>query len=332
MQTTLAQMIALLEQPLQERAGRNRQLLVDAANRIRQMFYNLYREFEMEVDVTECFEVQCFSDNACVNCNSTYYGVTLPAHMQTVESAWDNSGTPFDLYSKWRETKTGIKPRLDCQLASYDRPGTFPTERDLTQATAVAVQPVKPEDAGKTVEVTYIDIAGEMQREALTLQMNGGTATTKLAVGIKSVVLPTLYGPVRLFQTCDNRLLSEYIPGELVPSYKRVKITGVEKGGQVLIRASRQFVPVYWDTDIVETDNQEAIINAGYYVFYSGSGPETAMMNKAEFHRGRMRDALQGEAARNIGLNRENTTGRFGPPVRRSRLSRGRTGHNITEI
>lgn len=331
MQTTLAHMIGLLEHPLQETVARNRDYLVDSANRVRQLFYNLYKEFELEVDVTDCFEVQEFTDNACVTCDGSYLGVTLPAHMQTVEAVWSHRGTPFDLYSKWRETKTGIKPKMDCALATYDRPGTFPTERDLNKQSALSVQAVNPADAGKQVEIVYRDIGGETKREALVLQQVGGTATTNIAVGIMSVVLPQLLGPVRLTQACDGRLLSEYLPGELVPSYKRIKVTGVSACDQILVRASRQFTPVYWDTDIVETDNQEAIINAGLYIFYSGSGPEGQMLQKAEYHYSKMRDALHGEAARQLGLNRENTTGRFGPPIRRSRLSRGRMGHNIIQ-
>ena len=331
MQTTLEHMLSLLEGPLQVKVSRDRQRLVDAANRIRQMFYNLYREVELEVDVTECFELQCFKGKHCVACSDDYTGVTLPPHMNTVEAAWYER-QPLNLYSKWRETKVGLKPSNDCVMASYDVPGVFPTERDISvcDGSLVSVQALDPADAGKRVEITYVDPSGKTQRESLELPKSGALPTSDLAIAIKSVVLPNgRVGVVKLKQACDDRVLSEYLPYERVPSYRRVKITGVCPHNQVLLTANRQFQPVFWDTDIVETDNQEAIINAGHYVLYADSGADRAMMEKAGFHRSLMTEALKGEASRNIGLNRENTTGRFGPPVRHSRLFRNRGGHNL---
>lgn len=331
MQTTLGHMISMIEVPFQRKASipANRTYLLGQANRIRQIFYNLYREYEIEVDVTECFELQRFG--TCTSCPEGYYGVTLPAHMNTVEAAWSN-GVPIDLYTKWRETKVGLKPAQDCLLACYDVPGRFPTERDIIASggTYIALQATDRADNGKSVEISYVAAGDTLEREAIQINSTQTITTTKPAIQIRSVVLPTLSGTVKVLESCSGRVLSEYMPFEKVPSYRRVKITGNCPCGQVLITANRQFQPVYWDTDIVETNNEDAIVNAALHLFYAGSGPQG--IQSAEYHKALMKDSLKGEASRDTGVNRENDSGRFGPPVRGSRLWRGAGGHNITFV
>lgn len=329
MQTTLAHMLSMIEKPTGKKASRDRQALVDMANRIRQVFYNLYKELDFEVDATECFQTQWFK--ACHGCPRGYFGVTLPPHMMTVEAAW-KSGQPLDLYTKWREAKVGIRPSGDCLLASYDVPGRFPTEREICaeNGSYVAVTTDNIADNSKEVEIIYIDPSGRQRRESLQLTAGQPIATTDIATDIKSVVLPSgRQGIITLKERCTGRVLSEYMPFELVPSYRRIKITGLCGSDTVLVTANRQFLPVYYDTDIVETDNSEAIINAALYLFYSDSGAEGGLIQKAGFHKNEMKEALKGEASRALGVNRENDTGRFGPPVMRSRLRRNRGGHNI---
>lgn len=330
MKTTLSNMLSMIEGPFQEKVSRDRPALVNYANRIRQMFYDLYQQYEMEVDATECFKVQKFGGCHCSYCPEPYWGITLPAHMNAVEAVWFNS-EPLPLYSKWREAKVGIKPANDCLRASYDKPGTYPTERDINKegGTRLMVFGSEVSDGGKQVEIIYKNPGNEEKRESLVLPRSGGVATTDLAVSIQSVVLPALDGTVTLKQECDGRVLSEYLPYERVPSYRRIKITGVCGNDQVLVRANRQYQPVFWDTDIVETDNQRAIINAAYHIFYAESGADAANLQKAEYHKAQMMEALRGEASRATAINRENDTGRFGPPVRKSRLWRFRGGHNI---
>lgn len=331
MKTTLSHMISLIEQPLGEKASRNRDRLVRYANRIRQMFYNLYSEFEIEVDVTECFQLQCF--RKCGLCPETYYGITLPAYMNAVEAVFINQ-TPINLYSKWREAKVGLKGRHECLTASYDQPGTYPTERDIAaeNGSYLTVTCERPEDNGKSVEIVYVNPGGDQKREALQMTAGQPLATTDLAVEIRSVVLPSgLTGTVTLREAC-GRTLSEYMPYEQVPSYRRIKITAACPSGQIVVTANRQYQPVYWDTDIVETDNQEAIINAAAHLYYAESGADGGMIQKSEYHRNLMKSALRGEASRNLPVNRENDTGRFGPPIRRARLWTRIGGHNRVNI
>ncbi len=319
----------MIEGPIGVKASRDRQKLVDTANRIRRLFYNLYKELDFEVDATECFQTQCF--RSCHGCPSGYFGVTLPPHMQNVEAAW-KGGQPLTLFTKWRESKVGIRPSSDCLLASYDVPGRFPTELELSKTcgTYLTVTGSSVEDNGKEVEITYIDPSGRQRRESLVLTATQPLSTQDMATEIKSVVLPQgRRGTVTIAEQCSKRVLSEYLPFELVPSYRRIKITGVCSSDTVLVTASRQYQPVFYDTDVVETDNSEAIINAALHLFYANSGAEGGMIQKANYHAALMREALKGDASRDLGVNRENDTGRFGPPVRRSRLRRGLGGHNI---
>lgn len=324
-QTSFGTMLQWIERPFNTTVERDRPLLVDMANRIREKMYNLYLQYELEVDVEECFEIQDFC--RCGQCEEYYKGVTLPSYMQTVEAAWA-SKQPINLYSKWRESKVGIAPSEDCKLAIYDMPGFYPTERDLFPCGCldkIQFFPKSPLDAGKVVTISYVNEQNDTITEQVPLLRGSWSSIEGHASSIKSIILPTqLRGGVSVRQQTGARLLSEYAPHESVPSYRRIKVTGIKCGCVVVIRASRQFTPLYEDHDIVETANRDAIEDAARHLFYANSGSEGGMIQKAEYHRQMFEASLRGEQSRKIGINRENSTSSLGPPVRRSRLIQSR--------
>ena len=124
--TTFGNILRWLERPFQTTVGREREFLVDQANKVRQMLYDLYAKYEMAVDVTECFAVQSFK--TCDTCIGIT-GFTLPPYVEAVEGAYLQTA-PINLYSKWREFKTGLKTDRECAVSIYDIPGNYCTERD----------------------------------------------------------------------------------------------------------------------------------------------------------------------------------------------------------
>ena len=329
--TTLGRMLQWLEGPLQTSVSRERDHMIKQANKIRRMFYDLYSEFEIEVDIEECFAIQDLGH--CSGCQKDTKGITLPPYMQTVESAWA-SGDPLNLYSKWREYKTGLKLSSDCLRAIYDIPGRFPTERELCPASilhSVQLMCRNKADEGKPVIVTY-DSEDGRKEEAAVLAYGGYRKLAHKASKILSVVLPTnLVGQVVIAQSDapDNlRILSEYQPWEHVPSYRRIQITGVGDDEVVVIRSSRQYTDVFDDNDIIETDNIIAIENAARFLFYSESGTGQELKLKSDDHYQMMRRALQGMNSRDRGQKSDDTF-MAGPPIKRSKLRRRRRGHNL---
>ena len=329
--TTLGTWLKWLETPLQTNLSREKTHMIDQANKIRRMFYDLYNEYEVEVDVEECFQVQNFG-HCGETCDKDTAGITLPSYMNNVEAAWVQ-GQPLSLYSKWREYKVGVKTSPDCRRAVYDMPGRYATERDLLPAGALAcVQLLAKDqaDAGKKVKVIYKSSEGT-KAEYVELPRTGYRKLSFMASRILEVVLPTdLKGTVVIAQAGEElRILSEYSPYEHVPSYRRIKITGLCGDEVVVVRASRQYTDVFSDDDIVETDNRMAVEHAARYLFYSESGTGTDLLTKAAFHLEMMKDALRGMSSRDSGVNKE---GAFlsGPPARRAMLWSQRRSHRHT--
>lgn len=324
-QISFSTMLQWIERPFNTTVSADRSFLVDQANRIREKLYNAYRDFELAVDVEECFELQQFCQ--CGQCDESYMGITLPPYMQTVEAAW-HSREPITLYTKWRESKVGIKRSADCQLASYDVPGFFPTERDLYPCGVpdrVQLLAKNRLDDGKLVRLTYEDVSGEERSVEIPLRQGAWMGPDEDVRAIKSVILPSnLREGVSIRQESGSRVLSEYAPNETVPAYKRVKITGLCANSVIIVLASRKYTPLYFDHDIVEFASRDAIEDCARHIFYANSGSDGNLMQKAEYHRNLFMETLRGIQSRELGINRENSSSSFGPPVRRSRLISGR--------
>jgi len=284
----------------------HRSFLLEQINDCRQLFYSFYEDVPLFEDDQECFCVQQFAQD-CGSCENTFLGVTLPDYMISVAAMW-TSDAPIKLYGKWREYKTGIMPSDRCRLENYTQATRAPTEREiypLGSACRLAFVSESEADDGKTAIIRYFDVAGQVKEDEIALEAGVKKTTSSSAIGVpdRGIVLPsTLTGSVALVQADgagEARALSSYAPHETVPSYTRTKVTGVCEGDSVLIRAARRFTPLYFDADVVETDNRLAWQNAALWLENNrSSNPES--ISKANYHAQACKDLLVGDKSREI--------------------------------
>ncbi len=282
----------------------NRCELVTLANRIRQHTYLLYETIPLHLDGEECFQVEEFPLDC--NCSEVYHGITLPVEYETVEAIWRND-VPIKLFDKWREYRTGIKDACSCRLSATDIESFFPTERELAPCGTCCHVKFKAEncdDEGKILTVRYIDSTGHEKEDLIELA-NHYVKTSKRVLMIKprgGVVLPKgMIGSIIVADEND-RILSNYSPFESVPSYRRLKINGVCCGDQVLVKASRRFHPLFFDTDVIETDNRLAYEEfAKFFRFNDSKSTDPAELAKAQNHAINGQKYLLGEKSRHRG-------------------------------
>ena len=302
--TTLGQALYWLEEPTGLTVKDNRCQLVDKLNRIRQHFYLLYGEINLFMDGEECICINEYPLDC--NCKETFTGITLPAEYETVEAIWLND-VPIKMYDKWREYRDGIKSTCSCKLEMIDIENFFPTERELSPCGKSQFVKIKAEDArdcGKIATIRYKDANGQQtENEILLTQEYVRTERQVLRINPRGgVILPAnLFGAVWIAEE-NGRVLSEYDPSQAVPSYRRLKIPGTCVGDQVLVKASRRFKPLYFDSDVIETDNRLAIEEAARYFRYNDStrGDQTYEAKSAT-HAANCRFYLLGEKSRHRG-------------------------------
>ena len=230
--------------------------LTKAVNDIRQHWYNWYQEVRLFLDATECYQVERY----CVDCNActqSYSGVTLPRHAQNVEAMWLND-FPLRLQSSWREFQTGIVNECDCRLQKFDVPGTFSTAFDLIagKPAFVVVKSTSEADIGKSFILRGRESTGAPFMQEFALTASPQRSSTRLASieRMGGIVKAATVGMVVVAED-SGRLLALVEPDETVPTYRRLKITGLPDGcSQVNIRSARRYFPVWGDNDVVETD------------------------------------------------------------------------------
>lgn len=301
---TLGQALYWIEEPFGLTVKENRCELVEKLNRIRQHFYLLYGELDLFMDGEECITIEEFPLDC--NCKETYTGFTLPPEYEGVEAIWKND-VPIKMFDKWREYREGIKSACSTKLAMYDIEDFFPTERELSPCGSCSYVKVKAQDAkdcGKLVKITYRDSAGQEHTDDIVLASEYNRTSRKvLRINPRGgVILPNnLVGAVWIADE-SGRILSEYDPSQTVPSYRRMKVTGVCAGDQVLVKANRRFKPLYFDTDVIETDNRLAIEEAArYFKFNDSNRGDQAYEVKSAAHSANARFYLLGEKGRHRG-------------------------------
>lgn len=234
--------------------------VLDAINRIRREWYSWYAKTQLFLDAIECFELQCFYTD-CQKCTDTYVGVTLPRDFAAVEAMWYER-RPVKLHNRWRQWHSGISPECVCGLQKFEEGDDYSTERDMApgMCTKLRIVALDPADEGKKFVLRGIDaVMGEREVEfALSRRPQLTEFPFKAITRRGGVSKEVTVGRVLLAEE-SGRVLSMYDPGETVPAYKRIRITGVPAGCQfVNIRAARQYVELFDEFDVVETDNQPA--------------------------------------------------------------------------
>lgn len=302
--TTFGNMLRWLEKPAGLTLNINRRELVALANKVRKHFYLLYEEVQLFMDFEQCVCIQTFYQD-CRSCQNHYLGITLPAGVQQIEGLIV-SGTPVSLQNHWRGYQSGIVERK-CRTETFDMGDGYCTERDFGGCPFPIKFMCKDSmDCGKRVRVSYYDINGTECSEEIVLSLEY-KATEGAAIGFKrpgGVVLPSdLKGGVVVALGNDaSTILSEYLPWENIPNYHRIRINGVCDKDAVLIRGSRRYHDLFFDTDIVETDNELAIEQAALgFKFRDSTSAEPTLLAKAGAHMATARKYLMGEKARDEG-------------------------------
>lgn len=273
-------------------------------NTIRQHWFSWYQEMALFLDATECFAVQDFFLD-CTRCQDGYRGVTLPRDFQAVEAMWLNS-FPIRLHSSWREFQIGLSPECDCRLQKFDLPGGFCTALDITARAPkkMRVMAVEKKDAGKRFVLRGTDAVLRPFSQEFSLSTFPQETEMQLSAiqPAGGVVKDRTEGPVFLLDE-DNRLISRYEPDETVPTYKRIKITGLPDDCQAVnIRAARRYFPLYNDDDVVESDNAAAFdAMARYLRLYEKSDKTREDLAGAALHLQTAVKLMMGDKARELG-------------------------------
>lgn len=258
--TTVGRVLSELAGPMGT-TERSRQLSL--LNDLRRRMYTWFAQRHHIPDIVMCFEVQNFTKD-CHDCYNTYSGITLPYDMQNIEGIWEND-RKINIYNSWKTWDSGIDSCPSaCSIFGEVQPENFATEQDPTYTAGgvkVKFQIGSREDHGKVVSIKYKSPDGVSRFEKIKLDIDSPNRTqfsvmSKLIAG--DITLPMdLCGEVIISECSDSsKILSRYNHREHVPSYRRVRLSGLRAGcSQVNVRASRRFSDVCFDEDVIETDN-----------------------------------------------------------------------------
>lgn len=233
----------------------------EVVNAIREHFFNWYDDVSLFLDVIECFRVHRY----CLDCNtcaSSYLGITLPRQAINIEAMWLNDWA-VKIHNSWREYQTGLTPECDCHLRALEVPGAFSTFADIRPGVPIELFAIAedPQDWGKRFVIEGVDIANAPRRESLVLGSEPvRTEFAFRAINHRGGILKDVTaGRIRLMDA-DANTYGIYEPDETVPSYRRVKIGGVDSRGcdVVNVRSARRYSALFGDDEVVETDNRMA--------------------------------------------------------------------------
>lgn len=292
--------------------------VVEYINKYRNLLFNSYQDFKLFDNVVHCICISTFRER-CVDgsCGTpaTYQGFTLPNDVAGVEAVW-SYGSPLKLRSNWREAQVGIGvhgPRVEAVEMSEN----FATERDLNSICALKVFAEREEDAGRKVVVEVLDADRNVVKLEFTLVADAWVTVETRVLEIRSVSLPFgRRGSVTLAQQ-DNYELSRYHPSEKVPSYRRFKVADSCYTSAVKVQGTRRFVPVYFDSDVVEVGDQLVMESGTRYFKYGENTTDAAELKTANYHKGEMAGYLNGLMARHRGHAVQDNTPFKGRPLPR---------------
>lgn len=250
----------------------NRREVVDYLNRYRNLLYNRYEERQLFDSVWHCFRPQLFR-NSCGcfrdTCTRCYWGITLPREMAGVKNAWQWN-YPLKLRDAWRESFTGMAPSGGAYGDLVEMREHYPTDRDFSTDSIIQVYAESLADEGKKVIVGVR--TADNRDTKIEMVLLGDTATVASDVMVRevqSVLLPEDRRGYITLATDSGYELGIYSPCEdSVPARKRYKLPG-RCATNLLVQGTRQFVEVYFDTDLVEIGDRMVLEFFGtYFKFY----------------------------------------------------------------
>ena len=234
-----------------------RDAVVSDVNAVRELIYDIAPS--MVWDVTLCVPVRQFTDE----CGCPFQGFTLPSYAGTVIDVWSES-RPLPQTSRWaiypydREEVAPCGCGVQCQQVQLIG-DDFPLLADPAVACQqLIIIATSPSDAGKVLTVRYVDSEGLPRTENVVLTDGSTTLANRVkSIDRSGVSLPMGLHDKIVVRDCDGTTLAEWMPGELVPGYRRYRLTGSFVCGQIVsLRAERRRAPVADLADPVETDQR----------------------------------------------------------------------------
>lgn len=277
---------------------------------IRAMVYALYSEVDYIPKAVMCFEVQCFLLECAKDCTNVYKGITLPPHLESVDGGWAMSEKhQFRMKDQWREWSPAVTDKHGCDLVISDVPTESPHELDIdplgTFCQCGFISSSRA-DNGKAIHVKYItdDFVehSESIKMANTLQL-----TSRRVRKFTSISFDDHCGSISLHQHPDARKLSEYAPGEVYPSFRRIKFENLPTCvTHVSIIATRRHVAMTSDSDIFEVSNRVAIQDlARHFKLKSIDRPKVSDINSAEYFEAKAKELMLGDLNRSKSKKRD---------------------------
>lgn len=271
---TVASALKMLQKPASKEVEGHRCELLELLNLVREHIFLTHERVEFLNDIPECFEVQEFCP--CETDCETVLGITAPFGVETVTAAF-RSKSSMPIYGKWRGYQVGMDDYANSiDLELRDLGFNFSTERDIHPCGAICnlkAMVTDPRDEGKSIWIQGKDAGGQPIKDRIRLTMEYQETAEQFASidPIGGVRLSEgLKGGVVLAQA-DGRVLSEYKPQEVVPSYRRYEVHGVKKGSQIVVRTSRRYVELLFDHEIVEFDSRLILTEAAIYILHKDS-------------------------------------------------------------
>jgi hypothetical protein len=114
-----------------------------------------------------------------------------------------------------------------------------------------------------------------------------------------------------------GRVLSIYDPWEVVPAYRRFKVSTGECPSAVLVQGTKRFRNVWFDHDIVEVGDARVIQAAGRHFKHGDHSTDPKDLRRAQLDLKTLGDELAGVIARNRGKSIQD-----GNPARGRRITR----------
>ena len=253
---------------------RNRQEIMRQLNLLRERWYsdslipNLFDNhmFCMEV---QCFRLKCLSD---CHCEETYYGFNLPEEVDGIVDAWEDK-EPLHLRSRFWESRFGRKTRCEHKLALTLMPEMFVTQADLEAPDQLWIK-AGPNDGNKEGELLYVDSEGKEQKWRYTTKADGIAKLPEDAYSINKIVLPSGLEDCLELLTAGGKLLGRYSGKDLVPCFRRVKLSGTYCPELVLIQGHHKFRDLRYDYDVVEIGSRLILQHGARFVKYGDEGTD----------------------------------------------------------
>ena len=237
----------------------------------------------------QCFRMECISEK---HCDNEYYGFNLPEEVEGITDAWEDK-EPLHLLSRFWESRFGrITKYKGNRLSLTLMAEVFVTQADLESPEPLWIK-VGEHDGNKEGELIFIDDEGKERKWRYTTKAGGFAKLPEDAYDIKKLVLPTGLRDCLDLLTASGKLLGRYSGKDLVPCFRRVKLTGDYCPELVRIQAQHKFRDLRYDYDIVEIGSRLILQHAARFIRYGDEGTDADENNRGFMEYQKMVEAIE---------------------------------------